>query len=293
VARIRSIKPEFATDGGVLRLPDSTALFFILLWNHCDDYGYFTWDTQELALRTGRWRTQEVFKFLSALVHAGLVRCSSRVGVGLVNGWEHQYIPKKRPSKWNEMEIEWDVDAPKSQKKSVGKDRIGKDRIGKDGCELPAVVLTDTATPTVVPEKKTAKRRGPEDLEKSRQVREAYKSAYFAKYGIEPVFSVAENRNVNRLIEAVGHQEAVALASAYPAYLGDWHVKTKHPFNLLLRDVNKIRVELYDPRRMFDHVQVEKQLREGGEAITLRMEREALERQIEAEQNAKLLPEGA
>jgi hypothetical protein len=51
--RIRSVKPEYATDGKILRLSDSTALFFVLLWAHCDDDGYFEWDSHALSVKTG------------------------------------------------------------------------------------------------------------------------------------------------------------------------------------------------------------------------------------------------
>lgn len=135
MARIRSIKPEFASDGKVLRLPDSTALFFVLLWAHCDDFGYFPWDTLELASKTRRWRSQEVFKMCSALVRAGLVRCSASVGVGQVVGWEHQRIKDKRASKWNDLEIKWDEipnDAVGSRKNGLGEERRGKERSGGD-----------------------------------------------------------------------------------------------------------------------------------------------------------------
>lgn len=35
--RIRTIKPEFWTDEDVLKMSNSCALFFIGLWNFCDD----------------------------------------------------------------------------------------------------------------------------------------------------------------------------------------------------------------------------------------------------------------
>lgn len=37
--KIRSIKPETARSHTLSRLPESTVLMFVLLWDYCDDYG--------------------------------------------------------------------------------------------------------------------------------------------------------------------------------------------------------------------------------------------------------------
>lgn len=59
--RIRSIKPEFATDGNNLRLTDSCALFFILLWNFCDNEGKHPYDLNQLVAELGgRWHRGKV-----------------------------------------------------------------------------------------------------------------------------------------------------------------------------------------------------------------------------------------
>ena len=296
MARIRSIKPEFWTDGKVLRLPDSTALFFISLWNFCDDHGYFTWDSLDLSKKTGRWRSQAVQSMVSALAHAGLIRVSRGAGVGLVMGWEHQYIPKKRPSKWTDREIDWDDDAPESQKKSVGKDRIGKEGIGKVTREVSAIAAPVASAQLSIVENSPKPKRAkvtPEEQEKRRQVREAYMASYQLRWGIPPTFSVAEHTNVGRLITRIGFEEALYLAGAYPGYRGDFHVRKKHPFGLLVKDLDQIRVELKDPRNMLDHIRIQKQLREGVDHVDIEYEKRQNQLELERERNAKQLPEGA
>jgi len=226
MGRIRSVKPQYWTDGKILRLSDSTALFFISLWNHSDDHGYFTLDTLELASETSRWRAQEVFKFLSSLVGVGLVRCSSSVGVGQIIGWEHQKISSKRASKWNETKIEWDNIIPNasgSAKKALGKDRIGEDRKGKDnssGVQKPPA--------------------GP----KSAKVWDAYKKAYLARYNVEPLRNQKVNSVLCRLVDRVGDQDATALVEFYLAHNDTQYLKSQHDVTLCLRDAEGLYTQM-------------------------------------------------
>lgn len=135
MARIRTIKPEYATDGKIRRLSDSSALFFILLWTQSDDYGFFPCDTLELSLKIPRWRSQSIFKMLCVLAECGLIRVCTKLSVGQIVSWEHQKIRDKRASKWNDMEIQWDeinVNAQGTDRKTLGKEMKGREGRGKE-----------------------------------------------------------------------------------------------------------------------------------------------------------------
>jgi hypothetical protein len=236
VARIRSIKPEFWTDGAIRRLSDTAALFFIGLWNHCDDAGYFTLDTLELSMKLPRWRSQEVSKLCSALHRAGLVKTSARLRVGLVVGWEHQRIDKPRPSKWEGVEIQWD-DAAQVQEPSKivrCKDRIGEDRIGED-----RIIPAGAAPPAVVTEKVS-----------SIPTWESYRHAYDQRYGTPPIRNASVNAKLSQFVKRVGEEEAPLVAEFYLTHNDAFYVKSMHPVGLLLRDAEKIRTEWATGRRM-------------------------------------------
>lgn len=95
--RIRSIKPEFATDGANLRLSDSCALFFILLWNFCDDEGKHPYDLNQLVAELGgRWHQGKVKLFVSCLIKSGQLRINSTSTWIQVTGWSHQKIDKPK-----------------------------------------------------------------------------------------------------------------------------------------------------------------------------------------------------
>lgn len=118
---------------------------------------------------------------------------------------------------------------------------------------------------------------------KSQLIKETYCGAFKKRYGIEPKWAAKENTLAKRLVESVGFDEAAKLSSSYLDYPDPWHVKQKHPFSLLVAQVDKIRVELNDPRRMFDEHNVKKQLTDRAENAVLESRKRQLEREIEEE----------
>ncbi len=226
MARIRTIKPDFSSDGKTKRLTDSTALFFILLWNHCDDYGYFNLDTLELALKTSRWRAQEVFKFCSALVGAGLVRCSSGVGVGQVMRWEHQRINDRRASKWNDANIEWDNVLPNargSEKNLSVLDSIGEERRGKD-TRKPKKTKT-TAEPS-------ASAPAISESQKAGFLISKYCEAWKAKHGSSPPITGKDAGIAKRLAKGFSDERVESLLAAFFEMPDAYLFKAKHPLEL-------------------------------------------------------------
>ncbi len=73
-------------------------------------------------------------------------------------------------------------------------------------------------------------------------VREAYKKSYYVRYGIYPVWSVKENSLAKKLIASIGLDEAKQLAEYYPNYRDRFHEQKKHPFALLVSQVDQVRV---------------------------------------------------
>lgn len=243
MARIRSIKPEFWSDGKVRRLSDTTALFFIALWNFCDDAGYFELDTLELATKTSRWRSQDMMRLLWSLHGQGMVRLSRGDGVGMVASWSHQRIDKPRPSKWEGKEIQWD-DAPPlrdSSKTVPRKDRIGSDRIGSDpseGVQAPASGETElvAVTPLAV-----RKRRTGEAV--TGATWEAYSAAYRARYGEPPVRNASVSGKLAQFVARIGAAEAPQVAAFFLSHSDRFYVQAMHAVGLLLRDAEKLRTE--------------------------------------------------
>ena len=226
MARIRSIKPEFASDGKIRRLSDTTALFFVLLWNHCDDYGYFELDTWELALKTARWRSQDILAMLSALSRRGLVRLSRTSGVGLVQTWSHQKIDRPRPSKWKDVEIRWDDAEPDVESSSIirRKDRIGEDRKGKERIY------------TSLPEKP-----GTEAGENPfKSFIASYAEEYKKRYGSNPTITGPEASAAKRIVKAVGLARGLTLLPTYLTMNDSWFLTKRHDLTTFAGNMNAV-----------------------------------------------------
>lgn len=76
----------------------------------------------------------------------------------------------------------------------------------------------------------------------SQKIRAAYEDSFFEKYKIKPIWSVKENVMANNLIRSAGIETAIKLASYYPRFKDDWHEKQKHPFSLLVSQLNRVLI---------------------------------------------------
>lgn len=74
MARIRTIKPEFWTDEKIISLPYVARLFFIGLWNFCDDHGAIEDKPEQLRLLVlPNEQRIDVFQIVDLLIVADLV----------------------------------------------------------------------------------------------------------------------------------------------------------------------------------------------------------------------------
>lgn len=71
----------------------------------------------------------------------------------------------------------------------------------------------------------------------------AYEQAFLRRYGMQPIRSAQVNGMLANLVKSVG-EEAPALAASYVRSEDRLYVQQKHPVNLLVRDAQKLLVEL-------------------------------------------------
>lgn len=72
---------------------------------------------------------------------------------------------------------------------------------------------------------------------------EAYEQAFVHRYGVHPIRNAQVNGMLANLVRSVGEQ-APALAASYVRSEDRLYVQQKHPVNLLVRDAQKLLVEL-------------------------------------------------
>lgn len=249
MARIRSIKPDFWKDGRIARLSKDCALFFIGLWNFCDDEGKARADCRELSLAMPSFRSQDIVKHLSRLAQSGLIQLSTNREWIVVTNWNHQKIDKPRRPSVLKSEIEWlpalREDHSSNVLRTIGegssnvrrKDRIGKDRIGKDGIPYEGVtpnaesesqkILSDTSSTRSV----------------SSEVWVAYEGVYLKRYGEIPRRNAKVNGQLAQFVQRLSREEAPLVAEFYLGHNDSFYVKSLHPVGLLLRDAEALRTQ--------------------------------------------------
>jgi hypothetical protein len=103
MARIRTIKPEFWTDGKIVQLPFYVRLVFIGLWNFCDDDGYLLEEHDRLKMQIMPGDDVDVEASIDLLVACELLsRHTLKIGgtaLQINHFVDHQKISHPSPSK--------------------------------------------------------------------------------------------------------------------------------------------------------------------------------------------------
>jgi hypothetical protein len=101
MARIRTIKPEFWTDGDMLKLSRDARLFYVGLWNFCDDNGVIEHDPVSIKARIFPNDRVSVDKLLKELVEIGkaiIYEVEKKQYIFIKNLANHQVIDRPRKS---------------------------------------------------------------------------------------------------------------------------------------------------------------------------------------------------
>lgn len=152
MARIRTIKPEFWTDGTIIGLPFEARLFYIGMWNHACDRGHMADDPFGLKLKILPADPVDADELLDRLVGAGRVE-----RIVLPDGRRFLRIPRfedhqRLDSRWNsrcpvcthldsskltETHASLDETHDVLQKRRVGGEGKGKEGNGEGGAGAP------------------------------------------------------------------------------------------------------------------------------------------------------------
>lgn len=127
----------------------------------------------------------------------------------------------------------------------------------------------------VVEKKKKPKK---DDGPKTTEIREAYIRSFKERYGTAPVWAAKENKLAQNLLKSIGLEKAIEVSGKYPFYNDPWHIGQKHSFSILISQLNKVLVELNDPRRMLDSLRAKKEIDKAEVKMSFYEERAMLEK---------------
>lgn len=237
--RYRSIKPSYWSDGKILDLSDSCALFFIALWNFSDDEGKVKNNTKELSSLTARWRRDKVKKFILSLVDLELVRLSRDLAWIQVTNWSHQKISKPLQPKVKAEDIQW-LNAGEHQNKNGlirESSRQGEERRGKRE-ERSSLRERSTESPAKKGSPKKAKASTKIIPELIAEYCDLWREKY--KAGKSPPITQKSAGILKRIGNEFGLTRSKFLLRAFFDMPDSWLVKRKHPIDSFESKLNEI-----------------------------------------------------
>lgn len=109
---------------------------------------------------------------------------------------------------------------------------------------------------------------------KSVETVNAYKAAYKAKYGCNPIINAATRKQACNLVDSVGKDAAPKLAQFYLTHHGQWYVRHMHKFGVLLSDAEKLHTEMLRGEYMTETMarKVDKDTHTGGQLEEIKRE---------------------
>lgn len=256
MARIRTIKPEFWKDGKVMRLSEPCALFFIGLWNFCDDEGKCRNDSFELASNMPRFKSQHISKWIQILFEAGLVQLSTDFRWISVTNWNHQKIDRPRLPQVPKSEIEWlpvfEGALSANARRMIDdastnvrrKDRIGKDRIVPDRNSVRVrSAKTQKSEPLEMESESPPAGAQPLAAAVPRRIGaiERYYELWLERYQDRAPLLAVDHKKLKDLEREMGVERSIRLVEAFFSMPDSWFVSKRHDVQSLMSNLTKVQ----------------------------------------------------
>jgi hypothetical protein len=278
MARARNIKPGFCTNEDLAECSFEARLCFALLPMLADREGRLEDRPKRIKGELFRFDSLDVEPLLAELERYGFIARYEVNGLRLIQilaFGKHQNPHHREPEstlpthpslrldpdgKYVKPEAGAPLDALKAPDKpeaspglSPPRDDLARGSSRADsgfrspdtGTLIPDSGLFAEAPPAPPPPARPAKPSRPKAAEpekpKTADVWEAYRSAYAARYGVDPLRNLKVNGVLSNLLKRIPVDEAPAVARFFVGSEDKFYVNAGHPVDLLLRDCEKLR----------------------------------------------------
>jgi len=259
MARIRTVKPDLFRHEGLYEAELETGLplriAFVGLFTVADREGRFRWQPRQIKLDVMPYDSVDFSRVLDALVTRGFVvryACETEEFGAIPTFPKHQVVNnREKPSEFPDFSCADDVYPYKNSVLATRASRVphacltplvqdqgegegeGKGREGEGSMRIVHA--------------SNSKQRKPVDKSPvqiaAAQTWLQYSTAYFNRYGTEPVRNQTVNAQVTALVKRIGTDDAPHVAAFYVAMNKKFYVEKLHPVGLLLTDCEAIRTQ--------------------------------------------------
>lgn len=269
MARIRSIRPEFAQSESMGSVSRDARLLFILLWTLADDEGRLRGNVRMLASMLMPYDAdapEGIPRWLAELEREECICCYRDGGASYlqVQHWEkYQKIdrpsPSKIPKSGREVSGAPDLfaDAPK-------KDPSGLATASAQAGRVDGTPLTPKAAPLTQPAAvagcalpaggtgiRTESEPTPEQAACLATWR-AYREAYGRRYGTAPVRNARVNSQILNFVRRLGHVASPSVAGFFVRHESPAYLRGAHAVGQMLADAEKLHTEWATGRSLPD-----------------------------------------
>lgn len=258
MARSRNIKPSFFQNEELGELDPLARLFFIGLWTIADYRGCVEFRPKRLKVQLLPYDNCDTEVLAINLERSGFVQFYAVKGqryLKIINFEKHQNPHKNERESGSEIP---DIDCDDSQavdsvefEKNRDKNGTAQERNGTAPADSLLLIpdspipLPEGSAPPATPATPPKKAEPAEtELQAAcREVWKAYGTAYFDRYGTEPVRNATVNAQVKTFVQRIGRLEAPHVAAFYVSHPGQFYVKNMHQFGHATKDAEKLRTE--------------------------------------------------
>lgn len=259
MARARNIKPGFFSNDELVELPFETRLLFIGLWTIADRAGRILDRPKKIKMDIFPGDSVDVDQCLCQLASSGFILRYQAMGVKAIQviKWEkHQNPHIKEALSTIPFEGQTDESTIKEQclhDTSTVQEVFLPERAGlipdslnlipDSGSLMPEPLKSNPVAPAVAVAAEKKPRKEVKAAPGTGKVWVAYATAYWNRYGVEPVRNAMVNGQLSSLVKRIGFDDAEHVAAFFVGHQHRYYVEKMHSVGLLLADCEKLRTE--------------------------------------------------
>lgn len=270
MARARNIKPKFFKNYDLADLGPLCQILFAGLWCLADKEGRLEDKPRFIKAEVFPYYDCDVNGELTKLERLNFVRrykCNGEGFIEVINFKKHQSPHGTEKASTLPRYEDRDIVSDCINGEHVNNGSVTVDSRNNNGGNSPDSLIPDSLiygfSDSPIPdspiaeekplraEKRPAAKPKDEALQTvCRQTWEAYATAYFNKYGAEPIRNAKVNTHVQHFVKRIGYDNAPALAAWFLTHTGAFYTAQLHSWGLLEKDCEKLHTEWSTGMRM-------------------------------------------